>query len=66
MNVIRVRRVGEFKGEDVVLLAVDGAGLDAFLAALTQASSKGPRDYDVTWAGRRELPGGCPVALAAG
>jgi hypothetical protein len=41
MNVIRVRRVREFKGEDVVLLAVDGAGLDTLLAALTQAEQQG-------------------------
>jgi hypothetical protein len=41
MNVIRVRRVREFKGEDAVLLAVDGAGLDTFLAALTQAEQQG-------------------------
>jgi hypothetical protein len=46
MNVIRVRRVREFKGEDVVLLAVDGAGLDAFLAALTQAEQQGSSRLD--------------------
>lgn len=41
MNVIRVKRVSEFKGEDVVLLAMDHAGLDTFLAALTQAEQQG-------------------------
>ena len=41
MNAIRVKRVSEFKGEDVVLLAMDHAGLDTFLAALTQAEQQG-------------------------
>jgi hypothetical protein len=41
MNVIRVRAVPEFNGEDVVLLAMDGAGVDTFLAALTQAGRRG-------------------------
>jgi len=41
MNAIRVKRVSEFKGEDVVLLAMDRAGLDTFLAALTQAEQQG-------------------------
>jgi hypothetical protein len=41
MNVIGVRRVREFKGADVVLLAADSAGLDTFLAALTEAQRQG-------------------------
>jgi hypothetical protein len=41
MNAIRVKRVSEFKGEDVVLLAMDHAGLDTFLAALIQAEQQG-------------------------
>jgi hypothetical protein len=41
MNAIRVKRVTEFKGDDVVLLAMDHAGLDTFLAALTQAEHQG-------------------------
>ena len=40
MNAIRVKRVSEFKGEDIVLLAMDHAGLDTFLAALTQAEQR--------------------------
>lgn len=35
MKAIRVKRVTESKGDDVVLLAMDHAGLDTFLAALT-------------------------------
>jgi hypothetical protein len=41
MNDIRVKHVPEFKGEDVVLLAFDSAGLDTFLAALTEAQQRG-------------------------
>jgi hypothetical protein len=41
MNVIRVKYVRDFKGEDVVLLTVDGAGLQTFLAALTEAERHG-------------------------
>jgi hypothetical protein len=41
MNVIRVKRVPEFKGEDVVLLAMDRAGVDTFLAAVTQGEQQG-------------------------
>jgi hypothetical protein len=41
MNVIGVRRVREFQGADVVLLAGDVAGLDTFLAALTEAQRHG-------------------------
>ena len=41
MNVIGVKHVPEFKGEDVVLLATDSAWLDIFLAALTEAQQQG-------------------------
>jgi hypothetical protein len=41
MNVIGVRRIREFKGADVVLLAGDVAGLATFLAALTEAQRQG-------------------------
>jgi hypothetical protein len=41
VNAIRVKRVSDFKGEDVVLLAMDHAGLDSFLVALTQAEQQG-------------------------
>lgn len=41
MSVIRVKRVDEFKGEDVVLLAIDSAGLATFVAALNQAQRHG-------------------------
>jgi hypothetical protein len=36
MNIIRVDYVQEFKGENVVLLAMDASGLEVFLAALIQ------------------------------
>lgn len=41
MNEIRVKHVPDFKDEDVVLLAMDGAGLETFLAALTLAERNG-------------------------
>jgi hypothetical protein len=41
MNAIRVKHVHDFKGEDVVLLAMDGAGLATFLAAVTLAERRG-------------------------
>jgi hypothetical protein len=41
VNAIRVKHVRDFKGEDVVLLAMDGDGLQTFLAALTQAERHG-------------------------
>lgn len=41
MNAIRVKHVRDFKGEDVVLLAMDGAGLATFLAALRRATRHG-------------------------
>jgi hypothetical protein len=41
MNAIRVKHVRDFKFEDVVLLAMDSAGLQTFLAAVTQAERRG-------------------------
>jgi hypothetical protein len=41
MNAIRVKHVRNFKFEDVVLLAMDGDGLQTFLAAVTQAQRQG-------------------------
>jgi hypothetical protein len=41
MNEIRVKHVHDFKDDDVVLLAMDGAGLETFLAALTAARQRG-------------------------
>jgi hypothetical protein len=41
MRGIRLKHVRDFRGEDVVLLAVDGAGLQTFLAALTEAERHG-------------------------
>ena len=41
MNIIRAELAPEFKGEDVVLLAMDGAGVTTFLAALRDAQQSG-------------------------
>jgi hypothetical protein len=41
MNIIRAELAPEFKGEDVVLLAMDGAGVATFLAALRDAQQRG-------------------------
>jgi hypothetical protein len=41
MNVIRVELAPEFRGEDVVLLAMDGAGVNTFLTALIDAEHRG-------------------------
>ncbi len=41
MNIIRVELAPEFRGEDVVLLAMDGAGVDTFIAALRDAEQRG-------------------------
>lgn len=38
---IRVKRVRYFKGEDVVLLAADGTGIDTLLATLADAQRAG-------------------------
>jgi hypothetical protein len=41
MNAIRVKHVRDFKFEDVVLPAMDGDGLQTFLAAVAQAQRHG-------------------------
>ncbi len=41
MNVIRVKHVPEFNDADVVLLAVDGAGLSTLLATMIEAQRHG-------------------------
>lgn len=47
MNIIRVGFVPEFKfGDDVVLLAMDSAGLDTFTTALNHAAQQGSSRLD--------------------
>jgi hypothetical protein len=41
MNIIRVELADDFRGEDVVLLAMDGEGLATFVAALKDAEAQG-------------------------
>jgi hypothetical protein len=41
MNIIRVELAPEFRGEDVVLLAMDGGGLTTFITALSDAKQRG-------------------------
>jgi hypothetical protein len=41
MAVIRVELAREFRGEDVVLLAMDADGVDSFLTAITRAEQHG-------------------------
>ena len=41
MNIIRVLLAPEFRGEDVVLLAMDGAGVTTFMTALSDAEPRG-------------------------
>jgi hypothetical protein len=41
MNIIRAELAPEFRGEDVVLLAMDGAGVDTFITALIEAEQRG-------------------------
>lgn len=41
VNAVRVKHVAEYRGDDVVLLAMDGAGVEVFLAALTEAERTG-------------------------
>lgn len=52
-------------GEDVVLLAVDAAGLETFLAALTQAEQQGSArlDHDGTIHDFRIEPGAADIEL---
>jgi hypothetical protein len=41
MSTVRLKRLSDFKGDDVVLLAVDDGGLAAFVAALMAALQTG-------------------------
>jgi hypothetical protein len=41
MNIIRVELADDFRGEDVVLLAMDGAGVKTFMDALKAAEQQG-------------------------
>ena len=41
MNIINVEFAPKFRGEDVVLLAMDGAGVKTFTAALKDAARQG-------------------------
>ena len=53
MAAIRVELMPEFKGEDVVLVAVDGDGLDAVRSALVEVGQRGGHPLSVEIAGRR-------------
>jgi hypothetical protein len=46
MNIIRVELAPEFRGEDVVLLAMDGAGVTTFVTALSDAEQRGSSQLD--------------------
>ena len=46
MTVIHVELAREFRGEDVVLLAMDHPGVDAFLMPLRQAEEQGSSRLD--------------------
>jgi len=48
MNTIRVELAPEFKGEDVVLLAMDGAGVTTFITALRDPNSEGHLNWSTT------------------
>lgn len=41
MSTVRLKRLSDFKGDDVVLLAVDDGGLSAFVEALIEAVQTG-------------------------
>jgi hypothetical protein len=41
MTIIRAEIAPDFRGEDVVLLAMDGAGVNAFAGALKEAARQG-------------------------
>jgi hypothetical protein len=41
MNIIRAEHAPEFRGEDVVLLAMDGPGVTTFLTGLRDAGQRG-------------------------
>jgi hypothetical protein len=66
MNVIRVRHVPESSfGEEVVLVAVDSAGLDTFLTTLFQAEQHGSSclDHDGTVHDFQITPGAADIEL---
>jgi hypothetical protein len=46
MNTIRVLLAPEFRGEDVVLLAMDGAGVTTFITALRDAEPRGTSELE--------------------
>lgn len=46
MNIVRIGFVPDFRGQDVVLLAVDPAGLETVAAALNQAVQQGVSRVD--------------------
>ena len=46
MNIIHAEPAPEFRGEDVVLLAMDGAGVTTFLTALRDAGQRGASQLD--------------------
>jgi hypothetical protein len=46
MNIIRVLLAPEFKGEDVVLLVMDGAGVTTFINALGDAEQRGSSELE--------------------
>lgn len=46
MNIVRVELAPEFKGEDVVLLAMDGAGVTTFITALRDAEQRGASELE--------------------
>ena len=48
MNIIRAELAPEFRGEDVVLLAMDGAGVTTFLTALRGAEQRRGLSWSTT------------------
>jgi hypothetical protein len=46
MTIIRVELAPEFRGEDVVLLAMDGAGVTTFISALRDAGQRGSAELE--------------------
>jgi hypothetical protein len=46
MNTLRVELAREFRGEDVVLLAMDGAGVTTFITALSDAEQRGAAELE--------------------
>ena len=64
MNIIRVELAPDFRGEDVALLAMDGAGVTTFVTALRDAEQRGSSQLEhdgvthqfVIQVGAAELP----------